>query len=406
MADITLVAAIRREVEADEEFARDALLELVGTPSVGPYERDAQRRLVALASSSGLDVEMVPIPTGELLASERYVDTGNGYEDRPNVVVRIEGGPGGAVIINSHIDTVRESAGWTHVAQGEVVGDRVFGLGSADAKGSLVAALVAARAIARLGIRLPGDLVIQSVIDEEGSGNGSLGAVLAMQPGPIRLVVVMEPTDLQAAYGHRGMLAVEVLCPGRSAHGAIGGGVNAIASAARVVTALEGLSPSLAEHGKAGYRPPSLNVGIISGGFEVYTTPDRCSVAFSVRYAPGQRDDLLAAVSDGLAALAEATPAGFAPRIESVRDFDAAETSPDDEAVRAFLETARLVRPSTGLTTLDGTCDARHFRNVLGVPTLVYGPGRLADAHAPEEHVELADVLAAAAVIATFATTA
>ena len=67
------------------------------------------------------------------------------------------------------------------------------------------------------------------------------------------------------------------------------------------------------------------------------------------------------------------------------------------------METALTLRPETRATTLAGTCDARHLINFAGVPTLIFGPGRLEDAHAADEHVAIDDVLEAAAILATFA---
>lgn len=405
MAEPALLQPIREAIRADIAFARDALLELIRTPSTGPSESAAQDRFATFARSSGLDVEVVPIPEDALSASDGYVETGLTYGDRPNVIATLRGEGAGAFLINSHIDTVHLTTGWSHDPMGEMVGDRVFGLGSADAKGCLVAALVAARALVNLGIRPPGDMIIQSVIDEEGSGNGTLAALLAAPPGPCRLAVVLEPTDLDVAFGHRGMLAIDVACPGRSAHGATGGGVNAISSAARTVLALERLGTELATHVSPKYAPPSLNIGLIAGGHEVYTTPDACNVRFSVRYAPSQRDELLELVRVAIDALEGESEPGYAPRVADIRDFGASETSLDTGYPRGFADVARLVRPSTQFTTLAGTCDARHIRGMLGTGTLIFGPGRLQDAHGPDEHVELTDVLEAATVLAMFAAT-
>lgn len=407
MADLPgLVDRLRASVAADQPFAVDALLELVAISSVAPAEQMAQERFASLARSSDLEVEAVPIPVEELVAHPRHVATELSYVDRPTVVARLPGGSAGSIMLNSHIDTVRLADGWIHDPTGQLVGTRIYGLGSADAKGGLVAALVALRALGQLRVPLPGDVVIQSVIDEEGSGNGTLAALLSATPADCRIAIVLEPTDLAVAYGHRGMLAFDLACPGKSAHGATGGGVNAITSAARVVLALEELGSSLGGLVEAGYLPPRLNVGMIEGGREVYTTADRCLVRFSVRYAPHQRDEVLGRVHAAVGALAGASDPEYAPRIVAMADHDAAETAPDRGLPQKFVAAARTVRPATALTTLAGTCDARHFRNLAGIPSLIFGPGRLEDAHAAEEHVEVADILDAAIVLATFAASA
>ena len=400
-----LARRIRDSVDTDRSYAVETLLDMVAVNSVGPAEKAAQHRFANISRSSGLEVEIIPIPVDRLRSHVRFVETGESYDDRPNVILRVPGGRAKAIVFNSHIDTVQRSDGWQHESTGQVVGSRIYGLGSADAKGGLVAALVAARAIRRLEVKLPGDLEIQSVIDEEGSGNGTLGAILSSKSTDYRMAVVLEPTGLDVVYGHRGMLAFDVVCPGKSAHGAIGGGVNAISSAARAVLALEHLGESLGDLHEPGYTTPSVNIGIVQGGREIYTTPDQCVIRFSARYAVPQRDLVLSRVESAIAALGSDLPAEYAPYIAAFNDYDAAETAVDGGLPGHFVDVARTVRPDAGLVTIAGTCDARHFKNLLGVPTLVFGPGRLEVAHSADEHVEVDEILEAATVLATFAAT-
>jgi acetylornithine deacetylase len=397
------VATIRDAIAADRSFALETLLELVGTGSIAPEERGAQEVFVRAAQQSGLESQLLPIPVERLKEHKRHFETGLPYAGRPNALVRLRGGPGRPIVLNSHIDTVRAADGWTRDVRGELVGSRVYGLGSADAKGCLVAALTAARALRRLRVSLSSDLVIQSVIDEEGSGNGTLAALLSTEEERPRIAVVLEPTDLEVAYGHRGMLSFDLLCRGRSAHGATSGGVNAIVLAAKAILSLEELGNYLAELQEPGYLPPRLNVGIIGGGHEVYTTPDRCLVRFSVRYAPKQRSEVVRRVREAIRAFQSKTMDAAHSELVGELDFDAAETRVDRGLPLRFVEAARTIRPETMLTTLAATCDARHFAHLSRVPVLVFGPGKLKHAHAADEHVEVSDVLNAAAVLATFA---
>jgi acetylornithine deacetylase/succinyl-diaminopimelate desuccinylase-like protein len=310
------------------------------------------------------------------------------------------GAAGRPLVANAHIDTVADGDGWIRNPYGELVGDRLYGLGTCDAKGSLVAALLAATVLLRLGEEPTAPLEIHSVIDEEPGGNGTLALLdhLGAQRPP-RLAVIMEPTRLDLLSGHRGMLWYGLRCVGRQAHGSTGAGINAIERAADVVAALRDLNTELTTWPAGDYDSPRLNVGVISGGHEVYTTPGTCQLELSARYAPGQRERVDDAIRQALHA---AVPAGA---VETMfhRDFDAAETSVDDPVLAAAATVLREHRPDSRIGRLGGTCDMRHYRNMLGVPSMIFGPGDLVTAHGPGEFVDLPEVQLAAEVLVELA---
>jgi acetylornithine deacetylase len=107
------------------------------------------------------------------------------YANRPNVGAILKGSGGGkSLLLSGHIDTVpRSSSEWTRDPFSAVIEDnRLYGLGSNDMKGGIAAMLVAVEAIREAGVRLRGDLMIESIVDEEFGGvNGTLASRLSLR---------------------------------------------------------------------------------------------------------------------------------------------------------------------------------------------------------------------------------
>lgn len=303
---------------------------------------------------------------------------------------------------NAHIDTVAEGDGWTRDPGGTVVGDRFYGLGSADTKASTVAALLASACVRSMGIEPRMPIELHSVIDEEPGGNGTLSLVREIVAGDLRrpqLVVVMEPSRLDVLSGHRGMLWHRIECLGVQTHGSGTDGVNAIEIAAEVVLRLRALNQDFSRWSEGTYPAPRVNVGIVAGGHEVYTTPGRATLDVSARYAPGQRDAVEQAVLAAVRGKGTSGPADIRAMLWS--DFDAAETDERDPAVASVLAAIQDLRPDAEVSRLMGTCDMRHYARELGVPTVIFGPGDLAVAHAADEYVDLDEVFTAARALAS-----
>lgn len=374
---------------------RSWLADLTAAGSVSPEEAPSQSVVARLASDVGLAVRWMPT-TDALLEDPRFIPTGHSFDGRPNLLIELAGSAARPIVLNAHIDVVDDGVGWTRDPRGTWEGDRFFARGSCDAKGSTVAALMAMTCIAELGVA-SAPVQLHSVVDEEPGGNGTLAIVRELQnERPPQLAVTMEPTGLDILLGHRGMLWYRIVCVGRQGHGSTGDGINAIVDAAAVVSSLERAHRAF-DTGQP--QPPTINVGVIDGGTEAYTTAARCVIELTARYAPGERDTVDAAVRD---ALAEARVAGEVS-IEFCRDFDGAASPASDPTVIATVEAIRQRIPDAQVATLPATCDMRHYRNILGVPSVIFGPGALATAHGPDEYVEWSEVVTAAKAIVELA---
>src|SRR5262245_57455039 len=237
------------------------------------------------------------------------VDVTEALPGRPNVVAWLRGRQRRpAIALNTHLDTVPISDGWTvDPFAGEVRDGRVWGIGAGDAKGQIVAMLGAIEAFVAAGAPRRGDLVFTAVADEE---LGSLGARAVVQGMAVDHAVIGEPTRLRVGIAHRGSLRPRIVVRGRAAHSSTPRlGVNAIYKMRKVLAALEAYCDGLAARAHPLIGPPSGAVTVITGGHKERAVPDRCEIVLGRRMVPGERqDEVVAAIEALLARLGRDDP--------------------------------------------------------------------------------------------------
>ena len=191
-----------------------------------PSESKQEDAVVARLESAMLELGLAPKKTGR------------------NLTATLDGGHGPLLLLNSHTDTVPVGQGWTRAPlRADIEEGKIYGRGSNDAKGCLIAMILGAqKAFASNAPK--GKVLIAASCEEEVLGQG-LEVLLPTLPRP-DAAVVGEPTGLKAAVAQKGLLLLEIIAKGRSAHAAHGGGINAVEAAARDVLALSKLQiPSL-----------------------------------------------------------------------------------------------------------------------------------------------------------------
>jgi acetylornithine deacetylase/succinyl-diaminopimelate desuccinylase-like protein len=139
------------------------------------------------------------------------------------------------------------------------------------------------------------------------------------------------------------------------------------------------------------FGPPSVYVGRISGGVDVYTVPEWCAVEGAVRYAPGTQEAIMERLRQQLAwaSTPEMLPAARIAELAISTTCDAAAIAGHAPLVQELLSCVRELDPTRGPVTFPGGCDARHFINRYGVPAVIFGPGDLAAAHGVDEYLPL-----------------
>jgi acetylornithine deacetylase len=310
---------------------------------------------------------------------------------RPNVIGVARGSGGGqTLMLNAHMDTVGVG-GMEGALEPRVENGRLYGRGAYDMKGSLAAILVAAREAA--AARLAGDVVVTAVADEEASSVGTAAVAAARRADG---AIVAEPTELQVAVAHRGFVAFEVETVGRAAHGSRPElGIDAIAHMGFVLVGLHALDRTLrAEPRHRLLRSGSLHAGVIDGGIEFSTYPDRCLLTGERRTIPGETTDAVLRELVEVLEHAGRDVEDFqgSARVSVARDpFEVAEDDPIVELVRRHAG-------ATGVVGVPFWTDAALLAGA-GIPTVVFGPAG-EGAHADVEWVDLASVARCAEVLA------
>jgi succinyl-diaminopimelate desuccinylase len=329
-------------------------------------------------------------------------------------------GHGPVVHLNGHIDVVPPGDGWTVDPFGGSVRDgRIFGRGVCDMKAGIAAAVFAAEAIARAGVRLPGTIEISGTVDEESGGFAGV-AHLAEQgriaKGRTDYVIIPEPLNVdRICVGHRGVYWFELTTRGRIAHGSMPFlGVSAVEGMGEVIAAIRReLGPALARRRTAmpvvpeGARQATINVNGIDGGQRVdgIQTPcvaDRCRAVFDRRFLI---EEGFSATKDEIAALIDRALAAV-PGVEyDLRDLMVVEPvmTPEGSPVIGALDGAirRVLGGPPSLVASPGTYDHKHFTRIGGIQDCVaYGPGELELAHQPDESCRISDLVNATTVIA------
>jgi acetylornithine deacetylase len=257
---------------------------------------------------------------------------------------------------------------------------RLFARGSADMKGFIACALRAAdRAV---GMQLREPLQLAFSYDEEIGciGVRSLVADMATWNHKPRCCIVGEPTLLRTAVGHKGRSALRALCHGQAAHSANPArGLNAIYQACDLIDRVRGRQANIINNGKhdTAYEVPhtTLHVGVIRGGTVLNIVPDRCEVELEIRNI-GEDDPAVL-----IQAIRADAPQGV--EIEVADEYPGLETPVDADVVEFVAGlTGHRERIKVGFGT-----EAGLFSGMLGIPTVVCGPGSIDQAHRPDEFV-------------------
>ena len=283
------------------------------------------------------------------------------------------------ILLAPHLDTVVASdEQWIP----RIKNGRMYGRGACDTKGSVAAMFSALCDLAHEKLR-PAEtrIVFAGLIDEEYAQAGS--RALADSGFQADLAIVGEPTRLQVVTAHKGSLWLKIETRGRAAHGSTPHlGKNAVHAMARVVDLLEsGYAAELRqrEHPLLGHA--TVNVGQISGGTQPNIVPAACTIAVDRRTVPGESD---AGVCREIAARLRAKKLPAIVSNTKLAPAPALETNPELPLVRQFFRAAGQTRP----VGVDYFCDAAVLA-AGGIPSVVFGPGDIAQAHTADEWISL-----------------
>jgi succinyl-diaminopimelate desuccinylase len=248
----------------------------------------------------------------------------------------------------------------------QIKGTRLYGRGAADDKGGLAAVINAIANIEQS--KLKGTLLTTFVVDEE---LRSLGAQDILPYIDADFGVVCEPTGLKIVNGHKGRLTFAIEVDGKSAHASKPElGNNAIVAMAKIVLQIDTMR--LTKHPVLGSE--TMTVSEISGGDAPNIVPNRCQIGVDYRFVPPH--DALNVLEMLRAELADAK-IEFA---DNLKNFSQPFYLPDHEIITFLIDSIRCCGQNPQIVTMDASTDASRF-NKAGIPTVVFGPGDIAQAH-------------------------
>jgi acetylornithine deacetylase/succinyl-diaminopimelate desuccinylase family protein len=325
--------------------------------------------------------------------------------DRPNLVASIGNGEK-SLIFNSHTDTVSPGniENWAKSPfKLTRKGNELFGLGSCDAKGSLVSMLVAFEVFARKPSLLNGRLILQAVCCEETRGRGTLAETTKGIKADA--AIIGEPTELVPMIGHKGGLGVEVTVFGKPAHASSPEeGINAISNMAKVIQALDNLAEDISQRCDPLIGKASLAVTQINGGRATNVIPDQCAITIDRRLIPGETlEDALNEISAVIDNEKKANPS-LVVSIEEKIGIAPCRISPEEPIVRMVKDSIYQV---TGIhqevTGFSACCDMWCLVEKANIPTVILGPGKLSMAHKVNESISVNELYDAAKIYTAIA---
>ncbi len=315
------------------------------------------------------------------------------FPARPNIIARIPGrDPSRRIILEAHTDTVSVQGMTIPPFEPLVQNGRLHGRGSCDTKAGLAAMIHAITSLHEDRITPPCDVWLAAVVDEEFSYRGVVKLCEGLNADA---AIVAEPTGLRAVIASKGVLRWRITVRGKAAHsGKPHLGINAIHHMARVITALEDDHRRLADPARSHplLGPATLNVGVIHGGVQVNFVPDSCTIEIDRRLLPGETvPAVLAHYQSLLDSLQSEHPTLDAVMEPPMLTDEALETAADSPPAKL----ASMLLSEMGL---DGTLAGVPFGSDAsklsrqGIPSLVFGPGSIDQAHAATEFVEIHEV--------------
>jgi succinyl-diaminopimelate desuccinylase len=412
-------AAIRDRVLAAVDELADEVVdftsELVRIPTVNPpgeFYPDCAQAIGARLEGWGFEVEY---HTAEGRPEHTKA------HPRVNVVGTLAGARANPLVhLNGHFDVVPVGDGWTEDPfGGEVRDGRIYGRGVADMKAGIAAAVYAAEAVRRSGVKLLGTVEVSGTVDEESGGYAGMGYLAdigRLARGRTDAVIIPEPLNVdRICIGHRGTYWFEVTTQGRIAHGSMPFlGQSAIE---HMGAALEAIRTQLIPSFKSRRtevpvvpdeaRHATLNINAIHGGqpagdIQSPCVADRCSAVFDRRFLieegfEATRQEIVDLL-DGVANRV----AGFRYQMKDLMVVEPVRTPDDAPVIQSLGEAINgvLGREAT-LVASPGSYDHKHVFRKAGIENCVaYGPGILELAHQPDEWCGVDDLVNATRVLA------
>jgi acetylornithine deacetylase len=381
--------AILAAVDASFEEQLAFTSRLVEIPSLRGAEGEAQDLMESRYRDLGLAIDRWTLDAEELAKHPAAGAVDVDYSGSDVVVGTFapERDAGRSLILNGHVDVVPTGLPelWSRDPfAAPVIDGWLYGRGSGDMKAGLAASTFALAAVRNAGLRPTGRIHLQSVPEEESTGNGT---VSALQHGyHADAVVIPEPVGGELVRAHVGVIWFKVRLAGQAAHAAeMSDGFNAVDAAYALISDLRKVEAAWNRDSKSVKyfeeleHPFNFNVGMINGGDWTSSVPDWCEFSMRIAFPPGHAaDDAWQEIQDAVERSSRENPAlgGTIPVVGKTgfyADGYALEPGSAAEEALAGAFTSANGRP-LGSTTMTAYIDSRVYGLFDNTPSLVFGP--------------------------------
>lgn len=389
------------------------LQKFVQARSTQGMERNVQELVIVELERMGLEVDVWEPDGKELAKSPYFASSRSEFTGSPNVVGVLKGsGEGRSIILNGHIDVVPEGDldKWdANPYSGKIIDGKMYGRGTTDMKGGNVSLLLAIQAIQALGVQLKGDIIFQSVIEEESGGAGTLATILRGYKADAALIP--EPTNMKIFPKQQGSMWFRIHVKGQSAHGGTRyEGVSAIEKSMTVVEHIlqlekvrnERVTDPLYENISI---PFPINMGKISGGDWPSSVADLVQIEGRMGVSPEETmDEAKEEMAQWLKRLKEIDP-WFETHPPKLEWFGARWLPGAIDIEHELMQTLSsnykdVIKEEPIIEASPWGTDGGLLTNVGNTPSVVFGPGVTEMAHFSNEYIELDKVFIVAEIIA------
>jgi acetylornithine deacetylase len=410
------LSALEQKVIASIEDMKQEIIgllqKLIAFRSVTGNESEIQDFLEKILQREGFTTDKFEMDINKLEKETLYATSPLPYEGRPNLVaVRKGRGNGRSLLLNGHVDVipVKEEVwdfdAWSgHIEKGEM-----YGRGASDMKSGLVAMTMAAAAISRMKISLKGDIILEYVADEEFTGNGTLSCCTRGYTADA--AVSCEASDMEIQPAATGSMWFEIELLGKSASmSRRWEAVSAIEKGYRICKAIDDFEQIRMQEAKHPMYPDvrgpvACFVGTLNAGTFASAPPAMAKITGRMGILPGEdHRKMQQSFKDYIRESCALDPwlKNHLPTVEFKGMLALpAEISPDSAIVNVTSEVFRDVTNAQPVVTgHHGGADTRILITHAKIPSVIFGPGQIAQMHAENEHVNVNDLVMAVKVIA------
>ncbi|MEL3956456.1 M20 family metallopeptidase [Caldifermentibacillus hisashii] len=362
---------------------------------------DLLRKLIQIPSQNGYENEYKVIKfianlLDEINVSYKIIE----IEGRENLIATIPfGNNGPKIILNGHLDTqpaVINLDEWEHPPfSGEIINNKIYGRGSCDMKAGVAAYLIVAKKLIQNKEDLSGTLELQFVADEEMGSNFGMKNIDKYYGLNGDLAIVAEPTQNKCCHAQLGNIWLIISLKTKESHA--GYAWKASNAINHINCLLANIENEVNQHrimnpDKTFPYHPTLNVGKIEGGFHAGTVPGECEAIIDIRVRPGESQEFYVSLVNEVVKNYELLNSDIKVEINNYKTggFPSAYlTKTDNKFYKKIIE---KTNDEEGFFGFFGGSDA-YYLSKNNIPTVVFGPGDLENAHMPNEYVNLDEYL-------------